>query len=86
MLFQPNAYTACDDDLRLAADAQRLQVLFGDSAHRGLRRVHACVRDGRVLLSGTVSSYYLKQMAQEQARQACPNLKLSNDVVVQASV
>jgi len=67
----------------IIADPQRLQALFGDGAYRGLRGVQVTVEHDRVLLSGTVSSYYLKQMAQERVRQACPDAKLSNDVIVQ---
>lgn len=61
---------------------QRLGLL----GRQGLRRVNVTVDDRGVVLSGTVSSFYLKQIAQEAARQACPNRKLYNDLdVVQAS-
>jgi len=59
--------------------AQRL----GHCGHPGLRRVSVVVDNQRVILSGTVASYYMKQMAQETARQACPGRKVYNDVDVE---
>ena len=50
--------------------------------HSGLRRVSVEVDDQRIVLSGTVSSFYLKQVAQETARQTCPSRQVYNDVDV----
>lgn len=66
-----------NDDLQNVI-AQRL----GHCGHPGLRRVSVVVDDQRVILSGTVPSYYMKQMAQETARQACPSRKVYNDLDV----
>ncbi|MGI9471201.1 MAG: BON domain-containing protein [Rubripirellula sp.] len=57
---------------------------LGHSGHRGLRCVEVQVDNQRVVLSGTVGSYYLKQVAQETARQACPQHRVHNrlDVTV----
>lgn len=40
------------------------QAALRASSYAALRRVCCCVRDGRIVLCGTVPSYYLKQMAQ----------------------
>ncbi len=61
---------------------QAIAARLGDCGHPGLRRVHVIVDNQRVVLSGTVSSYYMKQMAQETARQACPTRKVYNDLDV----
>ncbi|MEM1068138.1 MAG: BON domain-containing protein [Planctomycetota bacterium] len=63
--------------------SQRLQEIFVDPAHQGLRNVQVSHESGRVCLAGTVSSYYLKQMAQEQVRQVYPHASLCNKLVVQ---
>ena len=55
---------------------------LGHSGHRGLRRVEVHVDNQRVVLSGTVGSYYLKQVAQETARQACPERRVHNQLDV----
>lgn len=51
---------------------------LGHSGHHGLRRVEVQVDNQRVVLSGTVGSYYLKQVAQETARQVCPERRVHN--------
>ena len=56
-----------------------------DCGHLGLRKVSVYVDSQRVILSGTVPSYYMKQMAQETARRACPNRQLTNDLHVPES-
>lgn len=52
----------------------------------GLRRVSVLVDGQRVVLTGTVHSYYLKQIAQETARRTCPDMRLFNDVDVVSTV
>lgn len=47
-----------------------------------LRRLVVTVTDGEVVLSGRVSSYYLKQVAQETVRFAASDRKLVNRVQV----
>ena len=50
--------------------------------HPGLRRVSVEVDNQCIILSGTVPSYYMKQIAQETARQACSGRKVYNDLDV----
>lgn len=49
--------------------AARAWQRFSHSPYRELREVHCRSRDGVLVLEGEVSSFYLKQMAQEIARQ-----------------
>lgn len=60
-----------------------IQHMFREPSYRRLRNVEVTIEDDHVLLSGTVSSYYLKQMAQERVRQVCPTMRLRNHVVVE---
>ena len=55
---------------------------LGDSGHPGLRGIGVRVDSEYVVLSGTVGSYYLKQVAQETARQACPEHRVFNQLDV----
>ena len=83
-MVHPNTpFPDADADAHDAANPQRLQALFDKTTQRGLRNVQVSIENDCILLSGTVRSYYLKQMAQEQVRKECPTTKLSNDVVVQ---
>ena len=47
-----------------------------------LRRVRVEIEDGHVRLSGRVSTYYLKQVAQEVSRPFAIGLQISNDINV----
>lgn len=67
-----------------AAASRHLQAIFDHTSQRGLRSVQVSVEDNCILLTGTVRSYYLKQMAQERVRKECPTTKLCNDLVVQS--
>ena len=65
---------------------QRLEDVLRVDSHSGLRNVQIHVHDNNgATLTGTVRSYYLKQMAQERVRQVCPNIKLRNQLVVPRS-
>ncbi|MFK8114191.1 MAG: BON domain-containing protein [Rubripirellula sp.] len=64
------------------AVADRLE----DCGHFLLRNVNVEVDNQRVVLTGTVPSYYMKQMAQETARKVCPNRQLTNDLNVPEEV
>ena len=55
---------------------------FGQSGHLELRRVSVTVDEKSVSLSGSVPTYYMKQMAQETARKVCPDRKVFNQLVV----
>jgi osmotically-inducible protein OsmY len=57
---------------------QRLEA----SPHHELRHVHADVSEQQIVLTGTVATYFMKQLAQETARQACATRKVVNDVKV----
>lgn len=52
------------------------------SGHPSLRRIEVVVENDCVVLSGTVTSFYMKQIVQETARQACPSRRVYNDVDV----
>jgi osmotically-inducible protein OsmY len=58
---------------------------LGRSGHFELRRISVAVDDDRILLSGTVPSYYVKQIAQETARKACPDRQVYNELLVTQS-
>jgi hypothetical protein len=47
-----------------------------------LRKLHVEEKDGEVVLTGSVSSYYLKQLAQETVMPVLDNRELVNQVVV----
>lgn len=67
-------------------NAQLQDEVAKELLHHGLRRVNVMVDGRRVVLSGTVNSYYMKQIAQETARKTCPEMQLYNDVDVIQSV
>ncbi len=48
--------------------AERLRRSLGESPIYELREVTAAIEDGRVVLRGSVSSFYHKQLAQEAVR------------------
>lgn len=52
------------------------------SPHTHLRRLVVTTRDGEVVISGRVPSYYLKQMAQEAIRSCLGPRRLRNEVQV----
>lgn len=62
------------------------ECLFADALVRSgapeLRRVNVSVDDGRVMLFGSVSSYYLKQLAQESLRPCAIGMKIDNQLKV----
>lgn len=68
--------------LQNEAIQQAVADRLGDCGHLWLRNIDVSVDNQRVILSGTVPSYYLKQMAQETARDACLDRQLTNDLSV----
>jgi len=60
------------------------QTLLAGSPLPEVRRLSAAVSDESVVLTGTVSTYYLKQVAQETVRSGVRNRRLVNRVVVVA--
>src|SRR5687768_5692925 len=51
-------------------------------SHPGLRRVNVEGTDGSLVISGTVTCYYLKQLAQETIKSYRGELQLVNDLRV----
>ncbi len=68
---------SCDSQLEKAV-CQHL----ASSGHCGLRNLQVRVDRETVLLSGEVSTYFLKQTAQEVARVVCPDHRVKNSIVV----
>lgn len=67
------------------SDAQLRRRIEGElrsSGHRPLWCVTLLVEDGTVLLEGTVSSYYLKQLAQEAVRRIDGVRRIDNGLTV----
>ena len=60
----------------------RAASLLRDNPVNDLRRLEVCESDAEIVISGIVSSYYLKQMAQEAVRPALGGRRLRNRVVV----
>ena len=56
------------------------------SGRCSLRSIEVQVDSHRVVLSGAVKSYYLKQIAQESARSVCPERQVQNKIAVIESV
>jgi osmotically-inducible protein OsmY len=64
---------------------QELSDRLRRAGHFELRRVSVAVDDDRVVLSGTLPSFYMKQIAQETARKVCPDRRVYNDLAVAQS-
>ena len=58
------------------------ESLLAGSPLPEVRRVQVSTTDDHVTLTGTVSTYYLKQVAQETVRSGVRNRRLVNRVVV----
>jgi len=67
----------CDAELREALHRRLLST-----GHCGLRCIGVQVESQRIVLSGVVSTYYLKQIAQESARAVCPTRQIRNQITV----
>lgn len=62
------------------------EVVMQRVANRTGRRVHNLsveVGSGSVVLRGRATSYHVKQLAQQGAREAMPNATLENAIVVE---
>jgi hypothetical protein len=55
------------------------------SSHRALRQLRVEGSENTLIIQGTVSCYYLKQLAQETLRSIRGNLHLENRVQVEAA-
>ena len=71
--------TLCLEDHRLAESIARALHATG---HRSLGEVQVTARAGSITLAGHVSSFYLKQVAQEIARQIGGALEVHNQIYV----
>jgi hypothetical protein len=60
----------------------RAALLLRDNPVNDLRRLDVAESESEIVISGIVSSYYLKQMAQEAVRPALNGRKLRNRVIV----
>jgi len=57
-------------------------ALLRDCPVNDLRRLEVIESDSEVVITGIVTSYYLKQMAQETVRPAAAGRRLRNKVLV----
>jgi osmotically-inducible protein OsmY len=64
-------------------DSPTPEAVLSSSPMPELRRLVVMATDQEVVLTGRVSSYYMKQMAQESVRTTVGPRKLLNRVVVQ---
>jgi hypothetical protein len=62
----------------------RAAALLRDNPVNDLRRLDVIETESEIVISGIVTSYYLKQMAQETVRPAVNGRKLRNKVIVLA--
>jgi len=62
----------------------RAAALLRDNPVNDLRRLEVMENDAEVIITGIVTSYYLKQMAQEAIRPAVNGRRLRNRVIVLA--
>jgi len=60
----------------------RAALLLRENPVNDLRRLEVSETDCEIVISGIVSSYYLKQMAQEAIRPALGGRRLRNRVIV----
>jgi osmotically-inducible protein OsmY len=56
--------------------------LFADSPYHELRQVRVLVTSEEISLTGTVPSFFIKQVAQETARQESAARKIHNEIRV----
>lgn len=66
----------------LDATSEELNAVIRRVGHCGLDRVRAIAMDGRIVLRGTVRSFYLKQLAQEAVRPLAIGAQIENDLRV----
>ena len=64
------------------AIATAIDTAMQNSGHAEIRRIHAKVGRDYVVLQGVVSSFYLKQTAQELIRQVAPKHQVCNKLKV----
>ncbi len=62
---------------------QAIVQQFKDSSYHELRQIQVAVTSEQILLTGNAPSFFIKQVAQETARQACPVRKIQNSIRVE---
>jgi len=62
--------------------ATRVSSAIQNSPHLGRRKLHFETREGRVVLRGTVNTYYQKQMATEALRRLDGVEQIENNLEV----
>ena len=68
----------------LATDVQpRAQTALAGSPIYELRDLQVEQRDGILMISGSVSSFYHKQLAQEVVRSVCKGIEVHNSIHVE---
>jgi len=71
-------------DTIVAVDVQsRAQAALTNSPFYELRELQVEHRDGALLISGCVSSFYHKQLAQEVVRSVCSGIEVINSIRVE---
>jgi hypothetical protein len=61
----------------------RAQAALAASPFFELRELQVQPQDGALLISGTVSSFYHKQLAQEVVRSVCTDIEVINTIRVE---
>jgi hypothetical protein len=61
----------------------RAQAALAKSPFYELRDLHVEQRQGALMISGCVSSFYHKQLAQEVVRSVCTNIEVVNSIRVE---
>ena len=73
--------TVLDSDFKQSQQQELEQNLLrklGESGHSQLSNVACGCCDGRIVLTGRVTSYYLKQLAQEMVRKVDATARVEN--------
>ena len=78
------AVTVVDENVVDENVQPRAKAALTGSPFYELRALQVEYRDGTLLLSGHVSSFYHKQLAQEVVRAVCEGVKLVNSVQVES--
>jgi hypothetical protein len=73
------------DDVVLDDVRPRAQAALANSPFYELRELLVEARDGALLISGRVTSFYHKQLAQEVVRSVCTGAAVVNSINVEAS-
>lgn len=71
----PDAHDLANATDRISAE---VEILLTQSPYRELRRMEVTVSKDEIELRGTVSSFYLKQVAQEIARKVASHRHIKN--------